>query len=99
MVINVGWENVEIEVDSKIIIDTVKGIMNEGWEIKRVMEYIRHLLIILKRLELHYNFQEGNGVANGLATIGLKVQGLRCWRDLGVLPNLVRLLMNNEIES
>ena len=56
MVISVGWENVEIEGDSKITIETIKGIMKEGWAIKHIVEDTRHLLIILKRFEMHHIF-------------------------------------------
>lgn len=94
MVIGVGWENVEIEGDSKLIIETMKGNMKEGWAIKRMIEDIWHLLTILERFELKYIFQEGNVVADEMATLGLRVYGLRCWREIGVLPNLVTLLVN-----
>ena len=43
LVITVGWENAVIEGDSKIIIETIKCIMKEGWATKCVVEDIRHL--------------------------------------------------------
>ena len=87
----------EIEGDSKIIIEIVQGIMKEGWVIKRAIEDIRHLLLILKRLELKNIFREGNRVANEMVALGLSVHGLRCCKDFRVLPNLVRILVNNAI--
>ena len=89
----------EIEGDSKIIIETVKGNMREGWAIKRVIEGIRHLLTILNRFDLNHIFQEGNSVANGMVAIGLKVKGLRCWRDLNAFPKFVRELVSHEVKN
>jgi len=78
LVINVGWENVEIEGDLKMIIEIVKGNMKEGWVIKGVIEEIRPLLIILKRFEIQHIFREDNGVADKVVTLGLRVHDLRC---------------------
>ena len=52
LVIGVGWENVIIEGDSKVIIHMVKGNTKAGWAIKRVIEEIWNLLSILKRYDL-----------------------------------------------
>lgn len=35
-------------------------------------------------------------VADTMAALGLKVHGLHCWREIRVLPNLVRLLLNKD---
>ena len=35
-------------------------------------------------------------MAYGVASIGLKLKGLRCWRNLNILPNLVRELVRHE---
>lgn len=72
--------------------------MNEGWAIKRIVEDINHLLIILKRFELHHIFREGNGVVDGMVTLGLNVKDLQCWREFKALPNLVRDLVKKEIK-
>ena len=34
-----------------------------------------------------------------MVALGLNVKGLRCWREFNVLPNLVRDLVNQEIEN
>lgn len=34
LVITMGWRDVKIEKDSKIIIETIKGNMRKGWAIK-----------------------------------------------------------------
>ena len=33
LVISVGWTDVQVEGDSKVIIETFKGNMQEGWAI------------------------------------------------------------------
>lgn len=86
-----------IEADSKIIIETIKGNTREGWAIKCVIEDIRHLLPILNRFDLNYIFHEGNSVVDDMLAIGLKVKGLRCWREVNALPYFVRELVNQEI--
>ena len=89
----------EIEGDSKIIIETIEGNMREGWAIKHVIEHIRYLLTILNRFDLNHIFWEGNSVENGMAVLGLKVKGLRCWRDLKALRKLVRELVSHEVKN
>ena len=54
--ITVGWSDMEIEGDSKIIIDTVKGNMREEWAIKHVIEDIKYLLTILNMFDLNHIF-------------------------------------------
>ena len=56
LVISMGWRNVVIEDDSKIIIKNIKGNMREGWAIKCVIEDIRHLLAILIFFYLNHIF-------------------------------------------
>ena len=56
---------------SKIIIETVKGNMQEGWAIKWVIDDIKYLLTILNRFGLNPIFWEGNSVVDGMAAIGL----------------------------
>ncbi len=49
----------EIEGDTKIIIETIKGNMREGWAIKCVIEDIRYLLTILNRFHLNHIYLGG----------------------------------------
>ena len=71
-----GWRVVQIEGDSKIIIEIVKGNMREGWDIKWVIDDIKYLLTILNRFDLNHIFQEGNSVTDGIMVINLKLKGL-----------------------
>lgn len=54
LTIRVGWVNVMIEGDSKVIIDMVKGNMKVGWEIRRVIKEVWNLLMILKHYDLQH---------------------------------------------
>ena len=36
---------------------------------------------------------------DGMAEIGLKLKGLRVWRNLNALPNLVRELVSQEMKN
>ena len=54
LVIIVGWRDVEIEGNSKLIIEIIKGNMREGWVIKDVLEDIRYILTILNRFDLKH---------------------------------------------
>ena len=89
----------QIEGDSKIIIETVKGNMQEGWAIKWVIDDIKYLLTFINRFDLNYIFQEGNSTIDGMSVIGLKLKGLRGWRNLNALPNLVREIVSHEMKN
>lgn len=52
LVIGVGWENLMIEGDLRIVVEIVKWNMKDSWAIKRVIEEIWHLLTIMKRYDL-----------------------------------------------
>lgn len=99
LVISVGGKDVKIEGDFKVIIETVKGNTREGWAIKRVIEDIRYFLSILNRFNLNHILKEGNSAANDMLVLGLKVEGLRCWRDLNALLKLVRELVSHEVKN
>ena len=88
-----------IEGDSKIIIETAKDNMPEGLAIKWVIDDITYLLTILNRFYLNHIFQKGNSVTNGMAAINLKLRGLRCWRNLNALLNLVRELVSHKVKN
>ena len=89
----------QVEGDSKVIIQTVKGNMQEGWAIKSVIYDIKYLLATLNRFDLNHIFWEGNNTANGIAAIGLKLKGLRSWRNFNTLQNLVRELVSCEMKN
>ena len=48
------------------------------------------------RFDLNHIFRKGNSVVDGMVTLGFKVKGLRCWRDLNALPKLVSELVKND---
>ncbi len=75
LVISMGRRDVQIEGDSKIIIETIKGNMREAWAIKGVIDDIMYLLTILNRSDLNHISQEGNSMADDMAMLGLKVKG------------------------
>ena len=89
----------QVEGDSKVIIEIVKGNMWEGWAIKWVIDDIKYLLATLNRFYLNHIFWEGNSMVDGMAVIGLKLKGLRGWRNLNALHDLVRELVNKEMKN
>ena len=38
-------------------------------------------------------------MADCMAAIGLKVKGLRCWRNFNAMPKLVRELVSQEVKN
>ncbi len=98
-VLSVGWQDVQVEGDSKVIIEIVKGNMQEGWTIKSIINDIKNLLATINRFDLNHIFWEGNSMADGMTVVDLKLEGLRGWRNLNALPNLVRELVNKEINN
>ena len=60
----------QVEGDSKVIIETAKGNMREGWAIKWVTNDIKYLLTTLNRFNLNHIFQEGNIGIDGILEVG-----------------------------
>ncbi|XP_057860572.2 uncharacterized protein LOC131069228 [Cryptomeria japonica] len=91
-----GIRIMDIEGDSKLIIDAIKGWNRLNWTIEGT---IRDTLRLISRLDLFrimHVYREGNRVVDYLAALGLNFSSLRCWRNHNSLLDHVNFLLQEE---
>ncbi|XP_004292219.1 PREDICTED: uncharacterized protein LOC101302904 [Fragaria vesca subsp. vesca] len=74
-----GVLKVEVEGDSKLIIDIVNGVCDLPWRLLKVVQDIKLLSCHFESIRFKHVFREANFVANALANLGHRVQISRLW--------------------
>ena len=72
---------VEVEGDSKLVIDAVNGIVAIPWRILKLVQEIRFLRNFFDYISFKHIFRETNFVANAVANFGHKVGAVRFWEE------------------
>ncbi|XP_057823669.1 uncharacterized protein LOC131035913 [Cryptomeria japonica] len=93
---NIGIKHLEIEGDSKVIIDSIKGKASAGWKVEPILRDIRQLLVKLEDFTIDHIFREGNRAADSMAAKGRLQMGLRYWRNPNTLPITVKEIPDKE---
>ncbi|GLJ42723.1 hypothetical protein SUGI_0885810 [Cryptomeria japonica] len=96
LALTMGIKIMDIEGDSKLIIDVVKGQNKLNWTIEGTIRDTLRLIFRLELFKIMHVFREGNSVANALVAIGLNLSRLRCWRSHNSLPDHVNFLLQEE---
>ncbi|KAL6207693.1 hypothetical protein ACLB2K_018647 [Fragaria x ananassa] len=76
-----GLSRVEVEGDSKLVIDAVNGIAASPWRILKLVQEIRCLRNSFDFISFKHIFRETNFVANAVANVGHKVGDVRFWEE------------------
>ncbi|XP_004308226.1 PREDICTED: uncharacterized protein LOC101291100 [Fragaria vesca subsp. vesca] len=74
-----GVLKVEMEGDSKLIIDIVNGVCDPPWRLLKVVQDIKLLSCNFESIRFKHVFKEANFVANALANLGHRVEFSRLW--------------------
>ncbi|XP_059066387.1 uncharacterized protein LOC131857704 [Cryptomeria japonica] len=93
---DIGIKHLEIEGDSQVIIDSIKGNASAGWRVEPILRDIRCLLVKMEDFTIDHIFREGNRVADSMAAEGRLQMGLRCWRDPNLLPITIKEILDKE---
>ncbi|XP_057873763.1 uncharacterized protein LOC131079748 [Cryptomeria japonica] len=93
---DIGIKHLEIEGDSQVIIDSIKGKASAGWRVEPILRDIRHLLVKMEDFTIDHIFREGNRVVDSMAAEGRLQMGLRCWRNPNMLPITVKEILDKE---
>ncbi|XP_057870939.1 uncharacterized protein LOC131077468 [Cryptomeria japonica] len=91
-----GVKNMDIKGDSMLIIDAVKGRNKLNWTIEGTIKDTLRLISGIDSFRAMHIYREGNRVTDAMATIGLNLLGLRCWRSHNSLPDHVKFLLQEE---
>ncbi|XP_059066045.1 uncharacterized protein LOC131857456 [Cryptomeria japonica] len=91
-----GIRQLEIEGDSKIIIEVVKGRTAAGWKVDAILSDTRILLANLDNFTIHHIYREGNAAADSMAIVDMLQEGLQCCRSTEPLPVITKEILEKE---
>lgn len=86
----------EIEGDSKLIMDAIKGLNMVGQTIEGKINDICKILLRLDTFEIRQMCREGNIEADTMTALGLGLGNLKCWRKNDYLPTNGQRLLSVE---
>ncbi|XP_057860374.1 uncharacterized protein LOC131069084 [Cryptomeria japonica] len=92
----IGIRRLEIEGDSKIIIEVVKGRTAVGWKVDAIMRNTRILLANLNNFTIYHIYREGNVVVDSMVAVDMLQEGLRCWRSSEPLLVITKEILEKE---
>lgn len=73
---SIGIKQLEIEGDSQIIVDSVRGNSSASWRVEPILRDIRCLLVKMEDFTICHIFREGNKAADSMAVVGRLQNGL-----------------------
>ncbi|KAL6225769.1 hypothetical protein ACLB2K_004618 [Fragaria x ananassa] len=91
-----GYTKIEVEGDSKLVIDGINGTSDPPWRLLRLFHDIRKLSYSFEAISFKRVFREANFVANSLANLGHKVESHSIWED-NVPPEAALALVFNNV--
>ncbi|XP_059076733.1 uncharacterized protein LOC131875995 [Cryptomeria japonica] len=94
--LTMGIGSMNIEGDSKLIIDVVKGRNRLNWTIEGTIRDTLRIIFGLNSFKFMHVFREGNGVADAPASLGLNISSIRCWRSQNSLSDNINFLLHGE---
>ncbi|XP_059064149.1 uncharacterized protein LOC131856393 [Cryptomeria japonica] len=93
---SIGIKHLEIEGDSRIIIESTKGNTSAGWKVEPILRDIRCFLVKMEDFTICHIFREGNRAIDSMAAEGRLHKSLQCWRDPNLLPITIKEILGKE---
>lgn len=90
-----AWYNLEIETDSRLLLQIIKRKWRCPWDITDCVEKIRDNMGHLKA-NIHHIFKEGNQLADYLANLAFEHQDKQIFYEFKELPNTARKIINSD---
>jgi len=91
--LSMGLDKLQVEGDSKLIIEVALGRSTNGWKLKDITDDITCLLSGFKQIDIGNINHEGNRVVDGLANLGQSLDKWRCWKSKYNLPIQIQTLL------
>ncbi|XP_057856647.2 uncharacterized protein LOC131065999 [Cryptomeria japonica] len=92
----IGIKHLETDGNSQIIMEAVRGRFVAGWKVDFILRDARMLLTNLDGFSICHIFREGNVVVDSMVAVGRLQNGLRCWRNLDLLPMITKEILETE---
>ncbi|XP_057846127.2 uncharacterized protein LOC131055759 [Cryptomeria japonica] len=96
LAISIGIKKLEIEGDSQIIVESVKGSSTAVWHVDSILRDVIGLLINPDDFIICHIFREGNEAADSMTVVGRLQNGLGCWGDPSLLPVTTMAILEKE---
>ena len=79
---NQGLSKIEVEGDSKLVIDAVNEISSSPWKLLKFVQDIKTLSSSFEFVKFKHVFRKVNFVANALTNLGHRVDNMNMWEEL-----------------
>ncbi|KAL6145612.1 hypothetical protein ACLB2K_056298 [Fragaria x ananassa] len=76
-----GFSKIEVEGNSKLVIDAVNGVLTPPWKLLKLIHDIKFLSNSFEFVCFQHVFRETNFVTNVLANLGHMLSNLHCWEE------------------
>ncbi|XP_062005816.1 uncharacterized protein LOC133722997 [Rosa rugosa] len=76
-----GFTRLEVEGDSKLVIDAVNGIVTLPWRLLKLIEDIRTIATSFSQISFKHIYREVNFVADAIADLGHEAMSPMFWSD------------------
>ncbi|XP_004309278.1 PREDICTED: uncharacterized protein LOC101298847, partial [Fragaria vesca subsp. vesca] len=93
-----GFTKVEIEGDSKLVLDAINGHSTPPWRIRKLCQDIKALRSSFEFVSFKHVFREANFVANAFANLGHRLENHRVWEEC-VPPDVALALTFDYVNS
>ncbi|KAL6228481.1 hypothetical protein ACLB2K_002431 [Fragaria x ananassa] len=93
-----GYTKIEVEGDSKLVIDGINGTSDPPWRLLRLFHDIRKLSYSYEAISYKHVFREANFVADSLANLRHRVESHSTWEDC-VPPEAALALVFDNVNS
>lgn len=93
-----GLSHIQVEGDSKLIIDCIKNVCTTPWSLKAIIRDIRQLAAQCAVTSWNHIFREANFAADAIATYGHNLANMYIWQNV-VPPTARTALMYDSIAS
>ena len=74
-----GFKKVQVEGDSKVLINCLKGSFSTPWRLKKIVEDINWLSSFFKEISFSHIHREANFTADSLAKLGHSLSSSQIW--------------------
>ncbi|XP_004305406.1 PREDICTED: putative ribonuclease H protein At1g65750-like [Fragaria vesca subsp. vesca] len=76
-----GYMNVQVEGDSKLVIDAINGKLSPPWRLQKIVQDIRTIATSFSSVCFNHVYREANFVADAFANEGHQLPNGREWQD------------------
>ncbi|KAL6144672.1 hypothetical protein ACLB2K_055363 [Fragaria x ananassa] len=93
-----GYMNVQVEGDSKLVIDAINGKLSPPWRLQKIVQDIQTIATSFSSVCFNHVYRETNFVADAFANEGHQLPNGRKWQD-GYATAVARALLFDTVSS